>query len=332
MTKEIYLVVTIDTECDKDSHWCLQKPHKFTSVTQGIPAVLMPLFRKYDIIPTFLLSPEILGDDACVSLLAAINGCELGTHLHGEFIEPQSDWNADRASTPQLLYHRDIERQKLINLTSLFIERFGYAPTSFRAGRFGLSDHSLDILEELNYKVDSSVTPFWTHYFEGRATRNYWGAPWHPYHPSSQDPRQPGSLRLLQVPVTIMNQTLAKWPKIVLRQMENKTNLHRRILGRFSRPVAKTVWLRPQRSTAEEMIDLAEFVINRSVSDKPVVLNLMYHTVEIIPGASPYAQTEADVQLIIQSQNELFGYLTQKYALKSAGLSEIFDVYAPCSS
>lgn len=317
------MVVSIDTECDKGPDWEIQRPLRFRSVIEGIPRVLMPLFERYGVKPTFLLSPEVIQNDECVKVLSTLDNCELGTHLHGEFVEPQADSAAARTHTPQLLYAPGVERAKLTNLTNLFEDRFGYRPTSFRAGRFGLSEHTLCFLSELGYLVDSSVTPFRTHYFEGRAVRNYWGAPLQPYFPLSWEVRRPGKLSVLEVPVTIINPLLMRWPKWVLRHMSDRTRWHKRMLGRLGKRVPEAVWLRPQRSTPEQLIAAADTAVRACSDDGPVVLNMMYHSVEIIPGASPYAQTKEQVLDIVHSQEALFEHLRKNYRFHSHGLSEL---------
>ena len=219
--REVRLAVTIDTECDKGSDWKTRFPLGFRSVTEGIRERLTPLFREHGVRPTYLLSPEILRDDASVATLAALDDCELGTHLHGEFIEPEADFAAPVTSTPQIAYSREVERAKLRNLTELFAARLGRRPLSFRAGRFAVRGHTLRVLEDLGYRVDTSVTPFRTNVFPGGIRSNHWGAPLAPYHPSDRDPRKNGSLRLVEVPVTIFAPALARWPAILLRRLSD---------------------------------------------------------------------------------------------------------------
>lgn len=320
---KLYLVVTIDTECDKGPGWRLQHPIKYTSVTRGIPERLMPLFEPYQIKPTFLLSPEVIRDDDSVKVLSAINNCELGTHLHGEFIPPEELNQSARTQTPQFSYPPEIERQKLANLTELFAIRFGYSPKCFRAGRFGISSRTISFLEELGYQVDSSVTPFWTHSYEGREERNFWGAPVQPYFPSLRDIRELGNSPILEVPVTIINPLLVQWPRWLLKTMSSQTRWHKRILGRLGITLPHTFWLRPQRSSPEELIAVVESTIRASSRSEVVVLNMMYHSVEIIPGASPYAETQAQVQAILDAQSKLFTYLRDNYAMQSVGLSDL---------
>ena len=69
----ILLVLSIDTECDKDQNWNVKRPMSFTNIISGIPQRLTPLFGKYKIKPTYLISPEVLNDEDSVSLLKSMN-------------------------------------------------------------------------------------------------------------------------------------------------------------------------------------------------------------------------------------------------------------------
>jgi hypothetical protein len=227
---------------------------------------------------------------------------------------------------PQLEYAPDIERQKLTNLTRLFERVIGSAPTSFRAGRFGISAHTLSCLAELGYRVDSSVTPFWKHEF-GQHVNDHWGAPVQPYFPNPAAPWLRGGSPVLQVPVTIVNAFYMRFPGWVQRRLSASGGLHRRILRRVGVTIPRAMWLRPQRSTPAELVEIADLVIRRAGS-RPAVLNMMYHNVEVVPGLSPYAASEEDVQSILNSQRILFEHLHQNYELIPVGLSEVHALYA----
>jgi hypothetical protein len=126
----------------------------------GVPERLQPHFERHGVRPTYLLSPEVLRDDACAALFRDLDGsAELGTHLHAEFIEPRASMTAERTDAFQGELPPFVEYGKLLNLTALFCKRFGRPPTSFRAGRYGLGRRTLRFLEQLGYLVDSSVTP-----------------------------------------------------------------------------------------------------------------------------------------------------------------------------
>lgn len=323
MRRTVHLVVSIDTECDKGPRWQTQQPLRFDSVRRGIPEKLMPLFESFGVKPTFLLSPEVMRDDASCEILSGIENCELGTHLHGEFIEPQADWDSTITSVAQLTYSPEVEQQKLENLTHLFEQKFSRSPLCFRAGRFGLGVRTLDFLSTLGYRVDSSVTPFWRHDFGGGHINNFWGAPTFPYFPAERDARKTGNLKILEVPVTIVNPLFIKWPGWILRRLNERSLLVKKIPLRLGFQNPKTLWLRPQRSTDVEMIEVAHLAIEHTPVKQPVLLNMMYHNVEVFPGASPYAATESDVDNILQSQRAFFHWLFTNHTVKSIGLSDV---------
>lgn len=320
---KVFLLITIDTECDKGPGWIIQQPMAFSSVTKGIPQVLTPLFEAFSLKPTYLLSPEIIANAACVKSLKACPNAELGTHLHGEFIEPHADWVANRTHTPQIAYSTEVERRKLENLTMLFQSAFGYLPTAFRAGRWGMSTATLDILEQLGYLVDSSVCPFRTHTFGGGLEVNYWGAPLQPYRPSRRNVVKKGRHRIIEAPATLGNPALLKCPRFLLRRMSDRSRMHKKILGKMGRS-ARISWLRPSKSTATEMIALSEqFIHAFGKKENPVFLNMMFHSNEIILGASPYAQTQEELDDYLKSMHQLFDHLSTRYELEGIALSDV---------
>ncbi len=54
----------------------------------GIAKIHHPLFQQHSVKPTYLISPEVLNDTQSVETLKQLKDCELGTHLHTEYIEP----------------------------------------------------------------------------------------------------------------------------------------------------------------------------------------------------------------------------------------------------
>ena len=90
------------------------------NIISGIPQRLTPLFGKYKIKPTYLISPEVLNDEDSVSLLKSMKNCELGTHLHCEFIDPDANFNSITTLRTQNTLTYEIEYKKISNLTDLF--------------------------------------------------------------------------------------------------------------------------------------------------------------------------------------------------------------------
>ena len=305
----VYLCVSIDCECDKGPNWRSERPLAFSGIADGIGRRLQPLFRRFGAKPTYLLSPEVILDGESASVLATLLGdAELGAHLHGEYAEPGA-FLPEITDAFQRDYPPEIEREKLDYLTQSFIRAFGYRPTAFRAGRFGIGPHTLGFLEALKYAVESSVTPFmdWSDKAPGLSFR---GAPTQPYRPDPQNAGAPGTSSLLEVPVTIRPRAAQKLP----------------FIGKHLDPR----WLRPTRGTARGLIDVARDEIAAARAARPyanVVLNAMFHNVEIMPGKSPYAKTAADAQAITDRLAALLDF-ARRESISVVGLSDIPEIIA----
>ncbi|MDH7513819.1 MAG: hypothetical protein QHH14_12805 [Clostridiales bacterium] len=319
--RPVRLIISIDVECDKGPKWIIRKPMSFFNITHGVHR-LQALFNEFKIKPTYLLSPEVLMNEKCTKLFQSLgNKAEIGVHMHGEFIEPEADFGTARTNSFQDDFPAEAEFQKIANLTKLFEERFGFRPKSFRAGRFGLSKHTLRFLERLGYQVDSSVTPFaWWWRRKGHGV-NFLGAPNEPYFPSSNDFRKPGKMKILEVPVSIINTFWSKFPHCLLRRINPlnraQTILINTLLGERSR----SVWLRPTFSTLEQMIFVTKQIFKKAISDAPI-LNMMFHSNEATAGMSPYHQSEADVDDFLNKLNGYLDFLCSMFNVQFITLSE----------
>lgn len=303
-----YLCVSIDTECDKGKGWLSKKPMAFDGVHDGVVKRLQPLFARYHAKPTYLLSPEVIRDPRCAEALSAIEGsCELGTHLHGEYAEPGA-FEPDLTKDFQRDYAPEVEREKMTYLTDLFIRTFGSQPRSFRAGRFGIGPASIAILESLGYTVESSVTPHMDWSDVGAEGLSFTRAPTQPYRPDHEDPGREGFAKLLEVPVTIRKRLWNALPCV----------------GRLVEPR----WLRPTRGTADALVRVAEDEIadaRRAAPGRPVILNAMFHNVEIIPGASPYAADEDGANAILGRLGALLAF-AERESIRVVGLGDVPEI------
>jgi hypothetical protein len=324
----VFLCVSIDCECDKGPAWRVRHPLAFSGITDGIFDRLQPLFRRHRARPTYLLSPEVMRDPESVDGLRAIAGeCELGTHLHGELVDADAPL-PDVTSDFQRDYPPAVERARLTRLSEQFRTVFGFAPRSFRAGRFGVGAHTLGFLDELGYAVESSVTPFVDWAASGAPGLSFVGAPTQPYHPDPGAPERRGASRLVEVPVTIRPRALP-------------------LVGRWLPPR----WLRPTRASGAALIDLALDEIRSARasarraeraeellaglrparmpvrSQRPVVLNAMLHNVEVIPGASPYAATATRADAILARLGALLDF-ARREAIRVVGLGDVPELLA----
>ena len=297
-SSKIYFVITIDTEADHSFNWKKSEPLTFKSITESIPRTIEPLFERYGAIGTYLLTAEVLEDDGSIKILKGIDKCELGTHLHPEYIEPQKKYYKYAGTTSSEFSNNCdpmLEMDKISNITKLFQERIGYAPLVYRGGKFGFSLATARSLSKLGYLIDTSVTPGISWKKIGgpdfRALREQ------PYF--IKNIKDSGDL--LEVPVTIM-------PMNILEAVFNRAT-----------------WLRPSFSSVKEMKQLMGKVIKTRSHYNAIVLNMMFHSMEFYPGASPYARSIEDCNNLISKIEDVLKYC-RKIGAEFCKLSHISTV------
>jgi hypothetical protein len=289
--------VTVDTEIDKSVDWSVSDPPTFRSVTHALPELMEPLCERFGIKATYLVSPEVVEDAASQQVLLGLGtGHELGAHLHGDFIGPERHlWvhNAGGALAvaAQPEYPPELEQAKLSALTDLFVSAFGSRPLAFRAGRFGISPSTLGFLAELGYSVDSSITPGLRWQFRS-AVADY--TKWGPEARTVVTPAGP----IVELPVSVR-------PGSPLAPLIRRTPpLVQSVARRVSGGRSDFQWLRPSWCSGAELIRYAANTDQR-------FLGLMFHSVELTPGASPYARDNEGVDRILGSLTELFSWCSE---------------------
>jgi len=301
MTKTI--CITIDTEPDCDIHWKRSNPVTFESVTFGIPEILRPIWDEFGIRPVYFVSPEVAANDECCDALKKEMklGAEIAAHLHSEYIGPEQK-HADVAGTsskeyPCYAYDTAVEAEKIKNLTEMIEKKFGTRPVSYRAARYGADLNTIKSLEQLGYKVDSSVTPQidWS----GQGGPNHTSSPKQPYFVSADDLYSPGDSKILEVPITISKK---RFPYLSTNWL-----LYR--------------WLRPTHMTAFEMkLLIAEFERNY---DQPI-LNMMFHSMEVIPRKTPFVRTKLGQKLYLGRLTKIIRHL-MRLGYESKTLEAVYD-------
>jgi hypothetical protein len=159
------------------------------------------------------------------------------------------------------------------------------------------------ILEELGYLVDSSVDPFFNEKRKGGPS--FAGAPRTPYFVSATDPRKPGASRLLEIPVTsALDRAWPRWLETAYADVSSAYHFRRALrLLRIARPI----WLRPSYSKPSDMTRLARRVLDEGRAPA----NIIFHSSELLPGASPYNPTPSDVERFYRDLESLLAFLVE---------------------
>lgn len=323
-TREILFCVSIDTECDHTPKWTKAAPVTFHSVRDSLRQKLQPLFQAYGVRPTYLVTSEVLEDEVSANALMRLMGeCEFGTHLHPEYVPPYRKYQDPSGTMSKEFLSNlppEVQHAKVESISRLFRDTLGRAPRSFRAGRYGASTATLKILHELGYRVDTSVTPGikWT---GESGLLDFSKAPLQPYLPASTNISERGSLPILEVPITIGHLSLGKWLR---RRLRGQSLIKLPVLRFLCRPL----WLRPSLSTANEMIALVRALAQAHVGTSPLVLNMMFHSMELVPNASPYTKSEEDVQRFLKRMELVFRYCLNRWDTTFITLSDISSYHS----
>jgi len=322
------LLVTVDVEEDMPG-WEIQ-PEVTTENVAALPGFVEEL-RSLGVRTTLLCDHPVLAQPRSAEVLrrhAREEDCELGTHLHAWNTPPiDAAWEqrAGRAGAAYYQSELPVEqfRAKLAAVHALATEVAGRAPTSFRAGRFGIDGQSLVQLVALGYRVDTSVIPLSEHTADGGPDHR--AAPRLPYRPSRDDPARTGDLPLLEIPLSIgLSRRLPRWLEQLYLRSPRALHL-RGLLSHEHLGLVDYAWLYPARFEAEPMCRVADALVARGAP----VLNVFLHSSELIPGASGSVRTEEDATVLRQRMRALLEHCLRVHAAEPLTLTEAADRLAP---
>ncbi len=175
------LQVVVDTEEAFD--W--QAPFSRTSTDVAAIAaqpLAQAIFAPYGLRPTYVIDYPVATTPSAIAVLKALRDagqCQIGAHLHPwvtpPFEEAVTDGNSYPGNLPPAL-----ERAKLVAVTAAIEANFGFRPTIYKAGRYGIGPASAASLEALGYRIDlsalvhSDLRPIHGPDFRGTPDRPFW--------------------------------------------------------------------------------------------------------------------------------------------------------------
>jgi hypothetical protein len=327
MRDDRMFVITLDTE--PDNEW--GRPRVPTTHNARFIPRFHELCVRSGLKVTYLLTLEMAQDEFLRHFLrsrARSGECEIGAHLHPWNTPPLSPLTEDdlRHHPYPFEYSAEVQRDKLQTLVTAIERHYDVRPVSYKAGRWGLDGVHAEILDEMGFKADTSVCPGvnWGP-SKGDPQRN--GGPnfnragLRPYRLSREDVCRPGSLRVWEVPPTIVFYSALGRYLPGVRALYSR---YRRVRRLFDRQRLGSEWLRPYpHMTVERLARVAELARRTGTP----VLNLTLHSSELMPGGSPYNRTEASIENLFRRLAGFFGYVG-KQGLDSVTLSQACDRFA----
>jgi hypothetical protein len=278
--------ITIDTEEDQWGDY-VSKNNSVENVYR-LPE-LQRLFNRYGAIPTYLIDYPVASDNEAVDILSRFQGlgqCEIGMHCH--------PWNTPPIKE-EICAHNSmmcnlepaLVNSKLETLHAKIEKQFGKSPSSFRTGRWGFGPSVADSLIGLQYKIDTSVSPFVDWSADGGP--DYDCAPTRAYRFEPQEIFKPiPDGRLMEVPATVgFYQKNFRRCHRTLKWINAHTSQKLRLKGIFDRlGLLNFRWLSPELSSGKDMVRLAQACIDNGSK----YLNMSFHSNSMLPGCGPFVK------------------------------------------
>lgn len=289
--------VTIDTEEDFDWEAPFTRTgHRLASV----PALAecQGYFERAGVNSIYLVDWPIVADDRAVEILGAALGagrCEIGAQLHPWVTPPHDEEVGERNSYTGNL-PAVLQRAKMTALRDAIRDRFGIAPTVYRAGRYGLGPDTATMLAELGFRCDTSVRSG----FDYRAGHgpNYRDAPLHPWWVRTER----GAI--LEMPVTtVFGGLFGRAGRWLYHRTSSNSHAALARLGLVER-----IALTPEGIPAERACKAIDIAVELRLP----VLNFSFHSPSLQPGNTPYVRTPADLDLFYRWWDIVLDHLARR--------------------
>jgi len=311
MRKPLMFVITLDTE--PDNEWA--RPSQPATENARFVPRFHELCLEHGLKITYLLTIEMAQDRFLREYLRprlADGQCEVGAHLHPWNTPPLEALTDDdfRYHPYPFEYPPDVQRRKLETLVGAIERNYGVRPVSYKAGRWGLDAVHARLLETLGFLVDTSVCPGvnWgpSKGHPGRSGGpNYNDAPALPYRLADDDVCRKG-VGLWEISPTIVFYSAIGRYVPAVRKLYGRYRKVRRLLDRSH---LGSQWLRPYPyMTAARLARVAELALEAGAP----VLNLTFHSSELMPGGSPYNPTVDSIEDLYRRLGGFFDWLSAR--------------------
>lgn len=292
--------VTIDTEEDFD--WTApfaRTGYRLTSVPAL--AACQSYFERAQVRPIYLVDWPIVTDDRAVAILGqgqADGNCDIGAQLH-PWVTPPHDEDVSARNSYAGNLPPALQRAKMVALRDTIAERFGAAPTVYRAGRYGLGRDTAAMLAELGFLCDTSVrSGFDYRAGHGPDYRNARLEPW--WVDTAAGP-------VLEVPVTtVFGGLLGRAGHRVYHHIARNGTRAGAALARLG--IVERIALTPEGIPAERARKAIDIAVDRGLP----VLNFSFHSPSLQPGNTPYVRSEADLDRFYRWWDAVLDHLARR--------------------
>jgi glycosyltransferase involved in cell wall biosynthesis len=302
------LMVMIDTEAEFDWNGPFLRSHmSVRNIREQVR--VQEIFDQFGLRPTYLVDYAVAtqpeGYQPIREFLRS-GRCDIGAHLQPWETPPY----AEELGIPTSFQHNLpawLQKEKLLCLTEAIVASFGVRPVSYRAGRYGVGEEIAWILETLGYQIDLSVLP--GHDLRGRHGPDFRQAPSRPYW--FGEDRQ-----LLEIPLTSgysgllaragASQTLNATVYTALAG-PHAAGLHLPgVVARLN--LLERIMLTPEGMAIQDLKRLTRMLLSRGQQ----VFTFNYHSSTLLPGATPYVRSPADLDRMIRTIEEYLHFFMEE--------------------
>jgi len=285
----VLVAVSVDTEED---NWGSYERHENTTENIGHLPAVQEIFDRCGARPTYLVNFAPLRDPPSVHILGRLGerpDVEVGAHCHPWNTPPFP--SGDPCASMMWALSPGTNRDKVGELRRSIEVELGVRPTTFRSGRWSFGPSVAVPLAHHGFRVDASVTPFLD--WSSIGGPDYTRAPHLPYRFDPSDPLRPNpDGKMVELPTTVG--FLKGSPRLSARVrhfLERSLLANLRVVGFLdSLGILERRWLSPERSSSEELVQLAEACVARGQR----FLDFTFHSSCLLPGATPYVRDDRE--------------------------------------
>jgi hypothetical protein len=309
------LQVVVDTEEEFD--WAAPPDRNANNVAamKYIHRV-QDIFDEYSIKPCYVIdypvASKLEGYEELRSLHAA-GKCEIGAHLQ-PWVNPPYDEELNIFNMYPGNLKPELERSKLRELVQQIETNFGFTPTIYKAGRYGLGAATAELLSDMGFKIDLSVCPPFDNRRDGGPDYSEYKSA--PFWFASGD-----KAPLMEIPVTGgfvgFSQSSGKFLyKSAMRYEKFK------LLGLLSRlSIVDRLMLSPEGFSCMEHQKLTRALLGKGVRH----FTWSFHSPSVVPGNTPYVRNKKDLENFLDSFKVFFDFFLGELGGVVSYPSEIYS-------
>lgn len=307
-------IVFVDTEEEFDWDAPLGRDTHGVSHVSAIPEAHRR-FADKGVPLTYLIDYPIATDPHAIDVLRS--AMEDGVSAVGTQLHPWVNPPFDEALTPANSYAGNLpvatEAGKIDVLTDAIAAAFGKRPAVYRAGRYGIGPHTLGLLADRGYRLDSSMRSRYSYTYDG-------GPDFAEIGNAAFRAGPAGSL--VELPLTTIHTGLLKRAGSGLYRVLCSIPKGRGIFARTG--LLSRVALTPEDMPLADALEAVAVAVGEGVR----LLNFSFHSPSVAPGFTPYVRDAAELASFYKWWDAVLADLAKR-GVGAASLDQVIAATQP---